>query len=399
MSTKNRKKIYCITTGIPPNSRSIRWPIHLAKVLDEIGWETKIIVPSKKKKEIHQRGIYYFEYIYLPLLREKINSYLGNFLFTLAVIPKLIYERDNIQLLHTNSFFPNLFCSLLSKILRIPFVEICCDVDADVYKSLGLPMPKIMGKILTLSNKVFATRGNVVICDTEAGKQWLINDLGVKKENVLVAPHGFDKNKFRPMRRSARLIKKFGLENKKVLLFHGDIGYNDGIDLLIKSLNYLEDDIREKIKVILVGGGGKYFNALKKYVEINAIRDIVFTGWVKYEEIEEYLSICDIYICPWRLTPDTEITLPSKIAEVIGMGKPVVMSKLTGMQSVFSDMEDIVFFEPENPKDLARKVTKLIRDKNLYNKIVQNTLEKCKELSWEQIISREIHFLKHKGVL
>jgi glycosyltransferase involved in cell wall biosynthesis len=63
--------------------------------------------------------------------------------------------------------------------------------------------------------------------------------------------------------------------------------------------------------------------------------------------------------------------------------RPIIASDLPSIGEVVSE-DDVLFFKPDNEKDLALKIEELINDNRMQNKLVNNAFEKVKEYTWEK---------------
>ncbi len=66
---------------------------------------------------------------------------------------------------------------------------------------------------------------------------------------------------------------------------------------------------------------------------------ITFTGWVDPNKLSKYVSASDLGIIPFLRTKVNERGVPNKLFEYIIHGKPVIASRLKGMNSVLMMMK------------------------------------------------------------
>lgn len=384
-----KKIVYAITPARLPASRALRWSYYLAKGLKKAGIDTKLLLLADGRDVKSFDGIK----IDAVQMRRGMDRNIEEIVFSLKLLPKIFRNRHEIGLIHAYGVFPNFTCTLIAKLLGIPCVGFGTDVVEELYRHGGHPYPWLGSAIMEFIGNTYVRLADIVITDSATGRRWLATEKGVRASKVATIPHGVDPKFFHPRPKSRRIMKKYGLAGKLVLMFHGDIGYNDGIDVLFDSMKYL-GKLKDRIRIVLVGGGC-VVERLKERAPDNA----VFTGWVGYDKIPEYLSTADIYVIPWRRTKDAEITIPGKMLEAFGMGLPIITSRLEAVRSQFRDNRDVVFFEPEDPKDLAEKLAKLVKNKAMRKRISRRAVELGRKFSWENMINQEIRFLKSRGLL
>jgi len=125
-----------------------------------------------------------------------------------------------------------------------------------------------------------------------------------------------DNKKFNKNVKGDKIIKKFNLKNKKILLYVGRITPHKGIHLLLKSFNIIKKEI-SNVKLLIIGKPtfSNYFKKIKKMVN----KDVIFTGFVPDNKLPEYYAACSLYVTAslWE-----GFDLP--VAEAQACGKKVV---------------------------------------------------------------------------
>jgi len=102
-----------------------------------------------------------------------------------------------------------------------------------------------------------------------------------------------DKKRFNKNVKGNKIIKKYNLQNNKVLLYVGRIAPHKGIHLLLKSFNIIKNKIPNS-KLIIVGKPtfSRYYKKLKNLKN----NDVIYTGFVPDEDLPYYYAACDIYV-------------------------------------------------------------------------------------------------------
>ncbi|HIE44104.1 MAG TPA: glycosyltransferase [Candidatus Omnitrophica bacterium] len=119
---------------------------------------------------------------------------------------------------------------------------------------------------------------------------------------------------------------------------------------------------------------------LKKKVESsNLTQDFLFLKNIKHEDIPAYINLMDICVLP-----DMSIySSPVKIFEYMAMAKPVILPSKGQPQQIFRHLENCLFIEPRNQKQLVEAILLLERDENLREKLGRNAREKIsREFTW-----------------
>ncbi|WP_198520825.1 glycosyltransferase family 4 protein [Alteribacter populi] len=161
------------------------------------------------------------------------------------------------------------------------------------------------------------------------------------EEKTTVVYSGVDLAKF-PKRESEegrsvreRYRERFGVKDKKVILFVGRLSKNKGPDLLIDAMQML---IKDDPNVILLVVGGKWFsdNGMNRftwqlYDRAKGIKNnIVFTKFIPADEIGNIFLLGDIFVCPSQW----EEPLARVHYEAMAAGIPVVTTNRGGNSEV-----------------------------------------------------------------
>jgi phosphatidylinositol alpha-1,6-mannosyltransferase len=119
-----------------------------------------------------------------------------------------------------------------------------------------------------------------------------------QKKLVRLAP-GIDTDHFSPSKKSPRIRKELGLEDKKIIVSVGRLVHRKGQDFLIDALPIISLEV-PNVHLLLVGEG-PYRAELQKRADSLGMQDrITFIGRVQYAELPEYICAGDIFAMPSR---------------------------------------------------------------------------------------------------
>ena len=188
-------------------------------------------------------------------------------------------------------------------------------------------------KILTVSNYI---KGRASVFFPDDKIQTVHNGIDLKKfspkEIVSVDRHkmGFSKDDF-------------------VMIYSGRINQEKGVSELIDAMILLKD--HPQIKLMIIGGTffgntndeDEFIRSLKeKAIKIKA--NIVFTGFIPYEKMPDYLQLADIAVIPsiWNDPfPTTEL-------EAQAMGLPIITTRRGGIPEEVSEKNAILLDTDEH---------------------------------------------------
>ncbi|CAB3289261.1 Glycosyl transferase group 1 [Methanocaldococcus lauensis] len=213
-----------------------------------------------------------------------------------------------------------------------------------------------------------------------------------KNKNVskmVFLPNGVDLNRFDTnlSKEEARDMLKLP-KDKTIISYIGSLQNWKGYETFLKSYEHLKD--KEHIVYLIVGGREKQVSKLReKYKNKN----IIFRPFVENSKVPLFLKASDVLVIPnsSKYEISVKYTSPLKLFEYMASKRPIIASDLPSIREIVDDNE-VLFFEPDNEKDLALKVEKLIKDKELQNKLINNAFNKVKNYSWENRSKQIIYY-------
>ncbi|MCD7839390.1 MAG: glycosyltransferase family 4 protein [Erysipelotrichaceae bacterium] len=192
-------------------------------------------------------------------------------------------------------------------------------------------------------------------------------------------PNGVSK----PQIRDANLInKQFGLKKDDYILFLGRIVPEKGVQYLIEAYNQLNTD-----KKLVIAGGSSDTNDFMDTLKLKAKdnKNIIFTGFVQGELLDELYSNAYIYVLPSDLEG-----MPLSLLEAMSYGNCCLTSDIDECAEVVEDKS--VVFKKSNVDDLKNKLQILCED----NRIVNTYKEKasdfiCNKYIWDEVVKKTLN--------
>ncbi len=200
-----------------------------------------------------------------------------------------------------------------------------------------------------------------VVVGSEFGRRQAARALGVPPDRVAVAPYGVDA-RFEPRPRAAGLARRFGLEDKPVVLFLGGLKARKNLFLLLdvwREVARQRGDAR-----LVVAGAGPQLGALQRHAAETGVRDsVVFTGYVPEEAKVDYYNLGDVFLFPSAMEG-----FGLSVAEAMSCALPVVASNRGSLPEVVVDEEGGFLCDPDAPATLVRRVLQLLAEPPLRRK-------------------------------
>ena len=194
-------------------------------------------------------------------------------------------------------------------------------------------------KFISYIENLILKNASLIVCVSDELKNQLIKR-GFCSKKVFYCSNGVDVNKFKDLKVNKVLSKSLKLDNHKVIGFVGTFGPWHGIDLLCETIEeFNKNNLKHEVKFLLVGDG-----SLRKFAEDNlsCFDNVVFTGKVHFQDITDYLNLCDILISPHKLPSSEKVFIgsPTKLFEYLAMKKIVIGTDLGQIKEIISPAID-----------------------------------------------------------
>lgn len=212
------------------------------------------------------------------------------------------------------------------------------------------------------------------------------------KGPIEVIPNGVDIDFFNPR---GKRIKKFD-DGKINILFVGRIEERKGLIYLLKAFETLKRK-GKNIRLIVVGGGGDK-DKMEKLVKTKKIKDVVFEGEAREEDLPKYYRTCDIFCSPAIFGESFGIVL----LEAMASAKPIVAFSNKGYREVLSGKGADFLSKPKDVKGLAEKLEKFIDNEKLREEMGIWGRKEAEKYSWDKVSEKTLNFynkvLKSKNI-
>lgn len=193
------------------------------------------------------------------------------------------------------------------------------------------------------------------MCVSAAARDELVK-AGVPVSHARIIYTGLDEQKF--VNSEKKPLKANGSELK--LLYAGRLAPDKSIETAIKAMSKLVFNFgRQEIRLSLVGSGASdYENYLRQLVNQENLAEFVFfLGWHAPDRIPALMRDYDaILVTSTWAEPFARVVVEGMLSGLV-----VVATPTGGTPEIIQDGANGLFFKPEDPHDLARKIM-LIRD-------------------------------------
>ena len=197
-----------------------------------------------------------------------------------------------------------------------------------------------------------------------------VEKLGIERNRIYTLPWGVDLTKFSPDKKSEKWRKRLQKMPGPVIIIVRDVEKRF-VDLLANAIDIVIENISDVNFVIVKS------NELKNKMGLN--KNVQFMDWIPYSEVPSYLANADLFVDPYYPERTDEIghTYGMALLEAMACRVPTLVAERPTI-SMLRDKDEWYFgytFERDNSDDLAKKVVKLLENREYQEEIKEKNME------------------------
>lgn len=201
---------------------------------------------------------------------------------------------------------------------------------------------------------------DIVLVVNESCRRIAIERGGVSPEDVMIVRNAPTQKRMASVAHSHRQ-RRIGAY---LLTYVGMMGPQEGIDVMLKSVQLLVRHLGRNDVHVLIVGGGTVLESMKQLAFDLGIADVVtFTGQVSYDEVIHAIEQADVCLCPDPKTPLSDRCSLVKVVEYMSAGKPIVAFPLA--EVALSAGDAALYAETNSVQSFAEKINRLLDDAEL----------------------------------
>jgi len=207
---------------------------------------------------------------------------------------------------------------------RAPFVFNIQDVFPDVAIELGLLTDRRVIKAASWAERFSYAHSDAVTVLSDDLRDNVVAKLAQRRRpartRVEVIPNFVDTTRITPANRENSYRREYGLEGKTVVMYAGNVGLSQSLELVIDAAKALRD--RDDV-VFVINGGGSALAALRAAAA--AMTNVVLVTYQPPDRLGEVLAAADVHLVPLKRGL-AKASVPSKLYSVLAAGRPVLAS-------------------------------------------------------------------------
>lgn len=175
-----------------------------------------------------------------------------------------------------------------------------------------------------------------------------------------------------------KINKKYGLFDKKVVLFTGRLTVHKGVEYLIKAARQIQGE------VLILGDGPEraYLEEKIKEYKLTNTRILGYMSPKDQVSFKEFYSRADVYVAPSTWNEPLGLV----ILEAMAAKTAVISTRSGGVTSLIKDGYNGYLVRPRSATEIAEKVNSLLANDELRKKMGERSHQIVKEkFTWEKI--------------
>jgi len=355
-------KILSVTVTIPQDDAQWVRISNIARILEKRGLDISIVHYIIKGGESHRK---------LENLSDDDSIIINNPLLLLFNHLRIL-KKGEYDLVYGNTFAATFFC-VVGKFMKKPLIS---DMHGISEEYVMNSHSKIIIFIMKLMERIALLFSDKILCVSHEMVKYLHNEKRVPMKKLFYVPNGVDLDFFNQINENQinKLKKKYKIEDKLIFGYLGGTQKWQGLENFIVASRELDSNFVS----IIVGAD---------VADYQQVGNIIYIPKVTKNEIIEYYSLCDVLVLPRPKHIVTEVAAPTKFAEYVSMGKPVLVTDVGDAAKLVRKYENGIVLKDngvENLKEGINDFLKLGKDK--LNQMGVNSRKLAeKEFDWDNI--------------
>lgn len=302
---------------------------------------------------------------YFPLTMKRPFS-----LFTLFSLIKII-QRSQPDILHSHSSIDSWLIAMAGTLLNIPIIR---------SRHVMIPIRNHV-----FNRWLYTKAPSRVLASGRGIVKAVSKNTGISADKIVSMPAGVDFRRFDFQISGEKIKTELGMTSHQPLIGIVSVirswkGHEHFVDAVPSVLEKFPD-----ARFAIVGSGPGYESLLTKVKSRNLEKTIFMLG--HREDIPEIMAALDIHcVASYGLEGTTQV-----IPQAFAMKTPVVATSMDSIQPMLGNGEWGVLVEPENPKDMAKGIAKLLTEPELAQSMAETAYTFCKnELSIDKMMDKTI---------
>jgi colanic acid biosynthesis glycosyl transferase WcaI len=177
-----------------------------------------------------------------------------------------------------------------------------------------------------------------------------------RRGTVRMIPNFVDIEQIEPGDRMTRYREELGIGDEPVVLYAGNVGFSQSLDLVVAAARQLPD------VTFVVNGEGSMRSELEE--QAAGVANVRFGGFVPADRLGELLATGDLHVVPLRRGL-AHASVPSKTYSILAAGRPVLaaIDASTTIPRLLDESGAGVSVAPDDAEQFTAAVAELVADR------------------------------------
>ena len=202
-------------------------------------------------------------------------------------------------------------------------------------------------------------------------------DQGVRPERIVEMRNWADLDQISPLAGLSKFRDRWKIRTPHVALYSGNIANKQGLDLIIDAARLLKD--RTDLTFVICGNGSERRSLEERS---GGLPNVQFHDLQPRADLNELLGLATVHLLP-HLERTADLMLPSKLANMLASGRPVVATAVDGT-GLSQEVEGVGLVTP--PRDanaFASALVALMDDPQVHAQL-STAARKRAETRWDK---------------
>jgi glycosyltransferase involved in cell wall biosynthesis len=334
-----------------------------AEALDEAGYRVSVICPRAPGQRWRARlnGVRVYRFPPPPRANGLVG-YAWEYGYSMAamfLLSLVVWLREGFDTIHAHNPPDTLILvaapyKLLGRRIVFDHHDLAPELYLARFEGSG---NKLVHSALILFERLSCQLADHIVCTNESYKAVEMQRGRVPEHRITIVRNGSEPCS---SKRGAALdgLTKDGT---KIVGYAGVMGFQDGVDHLMRVLQHLVYDLgRADVLCVLVGAGDAMQSSKSLAEELGLADHVLFTGWVDQGEVAVYLDLADVCVAPEPSNSYNDRSTMIKLMEYMAIGKPIVAFDLPEHRRTARSAA--AYVRPNDEFEFARSLSSLLDD-------------------------------------
>jgi len=271
------------------------------------------------------------------------------------------------------------FSPLFSKCKRVLHIH---HVHKEVWaKQASFPIALIGRFLETKLMPLFYKKSKIITISKSSAETIEKENIGNKEQILGIVNPGIEFYK----------IKKMQKSKNPSILFLNRIKRYKGVHILLQAINEINKKKDSKLKnlEVNIAGTGDDLEEMKDFAEKNELKNVKFLGRVSEEKKQELMQKAWIFVNPSFVEGWGIVNIEANY-----FGTLVIGSNVNGIKDSVINGKTGLLFDYGNYNDLADKITDLVKNKKVLDKMSKYSKKYSKKFDWNKKSEEYLKLLK-----